>query len=265
MDKNEKTMKQPNFIDVTELGGEMVTQAQLDRFYQRYTWASNISAGQDVLEMACGTGPGLGLLQAVSRSFTAGDISSSVLLHARRHYGERINLLEFDAANAPFDDQAFDVIILFEAIYYVPDVEAFLRETRRLLRPGGCLLIATANKDLFDFNPSPFSHCYFNPPELLEILARHGFSASFYGGSPVPAAGLRQRLIRSIKKTAVSLRLIPSSMAGKRLLKRLVFGSLVQMPLELMPNKAVYHRPVPIESNLSDTTHQVIYCIATRT
>lgn len=257
-------LKKPDFISVTERGGETVSRAQLDRFHQRYIWAGRIGAGKDVLEMACGTGPGLGHLQAVSRRFSAGDIAPSVLEHARHHYGQRIDLHQFDATHTPFADQSFDVVILFEAIYYVPDAEALLREVKRLLRPGGQFLVATANKDLFDFNPSPFSHRYFNPPELRELLARHGFDATFFAGSPVPEDGPRQKLIRALKKAAVGLHLIPSSMNGKRLLKRLVFGKLVRMPVELTTDDARYQDPAPISSDQPDTRHQVLYCVATR-
>lgn len=257
-------MNTPDFISVTERGGENVSKAQLERFHQRYIWAGRICAGKDVLEMACGTGPGLGHLQAVSRRLWAGDIDESVLSHARRHYGQRIDLRRFDAAATPFADGSFDVVILFEAIYYIPDADALVREVRRLLRPGGRFLIATANKDLFDFNPSPFSQRYYNPPELHRLLASQGYQAEFYAGSPVAAVGPRQRLVRSLKKLAVALHLIPNSMNGKRLLKRLVFGKLVAMPVELAVDDAIYQPPVPIPSDQPDARHQVIYCIATR-
>ena len=257
-------LKIPDFISVTERGGETVSRAQLDRFHQRYIWAGRIGAGKDVLEMACGTGPGLGHLQAVSGRFSAGDIAPSVLQHARQHYGQRIDLHQFDATHTPFADQSFDVVILFEAIYYVPDAEALVREVKRLLRLGGRFLVATANKDLPDFNPSPFSHRYFNPPELRELLARHGFGATFFAGSPVPEDGPRQNLIRSLKKAAVGLNLIPRSMNGKRLIKRLVFGKLVRMPVELTTDDARYQEPAPISPDQPDTRHQVLYCVATR-
>lgn len=253
-----------DFLSVTERGGEAVSQAQLERFYQRYIWAGQIGAGRDVLEMACGTGPGLGHLKAVARRFAAGDIAPSVLELARRHYGERIELYQFDATKAPFADQSFDVIVMFEAIYYMPDVDALVREVKRLLRPGGNFLLATANKDLFDFNPSPFSHRYFNPPELLALLRAQGFDANFFAGSPVPADGLRRKLTRTLKKIAVNFNLIPGSMNGKRLLKRLVFGKLVQMPVELKVEGAAYEAPVPIAADQPDTHHQVLYCAATR-
>jgi len=255
-------MSKPNFITVTECGGEMVSQAQLDRFYQRYFWAGRICCGEDVLEMACGTGPGLGYLQSVSRHFSAGDISPTVLEHARSYYGQRIDIHEFDACHTPFKAHSFDVIILFEAIYYFPDIDSLLREVHRLLRPQGQFLIATANKDLFDFNPSPFSHYYLNPPELCDMLKKHGFKPNFYAGSPIPEKRVREILMRWIKKTAVNLHLIPDSMNAKRALKRLFFGKLVRMPEELMMDNAVYKEPIPIPSNIPDLCHQVIYCNA---
>jgi SAM-dependent methyltransferase len=260
----EQSAPGPDFTSVTERGGEAVSRAQLDRFFQRYLWAGRFCAGKDVLEMACGTGPGLGHLQAVSRSLVAGDISPAVLDHARRHYGSRIDLRQFDATCTPFEDGSFDVVILFEAIYYVADVDALAREVRRLLRPGGQFLVATANKDLFDFNPSPYSRRYFNPPELHDLLSRHGFETAFYGGSPVPAQSWRQGALRWLKKTAVSMHLIPGSMNGKRLLKRLVFGRLVPMPVELDVRLARYEAPVQISSAVADERHLVLYCVATR-
>ena len=257
-------MKKPDYISVTERGGEAVSRAQLDRFHQRYIWAGKIGIGRDVLEMACGTGPGLGHLQSVSKRFSAGDIDPAVLALARAHYGRRIDLHQFDATQTPFSDQSFDVVILFEAIYYVPDVDALVLEVKRLLRPGGQFLIATANKDLFDFNPSPYSRAYLNPPELRGLFTRHGFESAFFAGSPVPEEGLRQELFRTLKKIAVFFHLIPSSMNGKRLIKRLVFGKLVHMPVELTSDVAIYQEPVPISSDKPDTRHQVLYCIAKR-
>lgn len=252
----------PDFTIVTERGGEPVSKAQIDRFNQRYIWASSYCKGRDVLEMACGTGPGLGYLQRHAKSLVAGDISPPVLALARAHYGDRIDLREFDAARTPFADASMDVVILFEAIYYLPDLDAFAREVRRLLRARGVLLLATANKDLPDFNPSPFSQAYLNPPELRAWLERHGFTCSLFGGSPVPKLGVRAKVLRAIKRFAVSFHLIPDSMRGKRLLKRLVFGKLVTMPLELSAEDAVFVAPVSIEPDSPDTMHQVLYCVA---
>jgi len=255
-------VKNTNFVDVTERGGEKVSKAQLERFYQRYIWAGTHAQGADVLELACGTGPGLGYLQSLSRSLVAADISEEVLSLARDHYGSRIDFRKLDACNTGLDTASFDVVILFEAIYYLPDVNTLFKEISRLLRPGGIFLLATANKDLLDFNPSPFSYRYYNPPELLDLLTKHGFEPSFWGGSPIPIADFKVRILRCVKRFAARYKLIPDSMNGKRFLKRLVFGPLVSMPLELDPQIASYVAPQPIPSDRPDIHHQVIYCSA---
>lgn len=251
-----------DFLIVTEKGGELVSPSQLRRFYQRYAWAGQYCHGRDVLEMACGTGPGLGYFKGISRSLIACDISDSVLRLAQQHYLDRVDIRKLDAVNTGLHENGFDVIILFEAIYYIRDIDLLLKEVHRLLRPGGVFLIATANKDLYDFNPSPFSCHYYNPPELSRLLAGKGFASAFYGGDPVASGGLKARLIRLIKTIAVKFDLIPGSMAGKRFLKRLIFGPLVQMPAELRADDVKYEAPVPLDATCPDVSHQVIYCVA---
>jgi SAM-dependent methyltransferase len=147
-----------NYVSVTEIAGDEVTREQIDRLCNRYYWAGQYCVNKDVVEVACGSGQGLGYLFNIANTLEAGDYSEDILAIARRHYGDRILLRRFDARAMPFDDSSKDVIILFEAIYYLPDVEEFVRESKRILRPDGKVLIATANKDLYDFNPSPYSH-----------------------------------------------------------------------------------------------------------
>jgi SAM-dependent methyltransferase len=78
-----------------------------------------------------------------------------------------------------------DVIILFEAIYYLPSTERFVSECRRVLRYGGKVLIAIANKDLYDFNSSPYSYKYYGVVELKELFSKQGFTVEFYVNTPV--------------------------------------------------------------------------------
>ena len=149
------------YSTVTELAGDEITAEQLERLCHRYYWAGTFCAGKDVIEAACGTGPGLGYLSKVAKSIRAGDYMTNILQRAKNHYGNRIDLRQFDAQDMPFEDHSADVVILFEAIYYLPRADKFVSECRRVLRKAGQVLIATANKDLYDFNPSPFSHTYY--------------------------------------------------------------------------------------------------------
>ena len=251
-----------NFISVTEIAGDEVAQEQVDRLCNRYYWAGQFCAAKNVIEVACGTGQGLGYLEKISRTFEAGDYSTEIIAIAQRHYGDRIDIHEFDAQMMPFADQSKDVIILFEAIYYIPDAEKFVRECKRILRPNGLVLLATANKDLFDFNPSPHSYTYYGVVELNELFSKYGFVAEFYGDTPVEGLSIRQKILRPIKKMVVTSGLMPKSMAGKKILKRIVFGNLVAMPAEINENTAQFIKPSPISSEKADTLHKVIYCAA---
>jgi SAM-dependent methyltransferase len=252
-----------DYTTVTEVSGDEVSQEQVQRLCNRYYWAQRYCAGKDVLEVACGSGQSLGLLQRASKTFEAGDTSEELLALARRHYGDRIKVQKLDAHQMPFGDRSKDVILCFEAIYYLEDVAKFLAECRRILRPGGMLLIASANKDLYDFNPSPYSHAYYGVVEMRDWFSRFGFGAEFFGDTPLEELSIRQKILRPIKKIVVQLGLLPKSMAGKKMLKKLVFGNLVQMPAEITEETCPRVAPDPIGSDIPNTTHKVIFCKAT--
>ena len=255
-------MSENNFLDVTELAGEEISSEQLYRMCNRYYWAGEFCRDRDVVEVACGTGPGLAYLNTIARSVKAGDFSYEIVDIARNHYQERISIDQFDAQNMPFDDNSIDVVIVHEALYYFPSVQKFLQECLRILRPGGQVLISNANKDLFDFNPSPHSFEYHGVTELSELFKSHGFSADFWGSVPLETVSIKQKMLRPIKKLFVSLNLMPKTMFGKRILKRLIFGKPVSMPTEISAGMSAVEIPQKISADYPNTSHKVIYCAA---
>ena len=255
-------MMKNNYISVTEVAGDEVTQEQIDRLCNRYYWAGRYCLKRDVVEAACGTGQGLGYIIEIANSLEAGDYSEDILKIARKHYGHRIALQQFDAQNMPFADNSKDVIILFEAIYYIPDAERFVRECKRVLRSDGKVLIATANKDLYDFNPSPYTYKYFGVTDLKELFGKYMFKTKFFGDTPISKVSFRQKLLRPVKKLAVKLDLIPKTTSGKKILKRFVFGPLVKLPAEINDTTSPHIEPVEISSSAPDTRHKVIFCAA---
>ncbi len=254
--------RQRSFATVTELSGEPATADQMRRLYNRYLFASSFCEGKDVLELACGSGQGLGFLARFARSIVGTDIDEEILAIARTTYEGRIPLKRMDAEEILFPDASLDVVILFEAIYYLPRPERFASEAWRVLRPGGAVLVCTANPDLPDFNPSPFRQRYFNPPELVELFETLGFQAECYGEDPVPIETFQDRAIRFLKMCAVRFHMIPRTMAGKKYLKRIVYGDLVPIPAEVHDGMAPVAAPLPIPSDRPDATHRVIHCVA---
>jgi len=251
-----------DYVDVTEVAGDEITGEQLERMCHRYTWAAQYTADKRVLELGCGVGQGLGILGRNSKKLVGSDYSKSLLKIAYSHYGERFQLVECDAQDTGFNDGSFDVILLFEAIYYLPNVKCFIEESRRLLAPGGLLLLVMANNELSDFNPSPFSHKYFSASELRDMFSTEGFDTEFFAYLRVDSVPSWQRILRPIKKLAVRFNLIPNTMGAKKLFKRIVFGRLIRMPAELSGKEAPYVSPDPVTAGENDNEHKVIYCIA---
>jgi SAM-dependent methyltransferase len=253
-----------DFRKVTELTGAPISFEQLDRLVNRYNWAASYCLDKDVVEAGCGVGAGLGLLASAARTLQAGDYAAEILEVARSHYGDRVSLREFDAQHLPFADSTKDVVILFEAIYYLPHPERFISECARVLRSDGFVLLASANKDVWDFHPSLHSCSYFGVAELGTMLARFGFECTFFGFQRIDLAPLRQRLLRPLKRAAVASGLMPRTMQGKRWLKRLVFGREIPMPAEITVATGSYAAPQQILSGQPDRRHKVIYCAGRR-
>lgn len=251
-----------HFAEVTEIAGQKISAEQLERTCNRYYWARQFIEGGDIVEAGCGAGQGLGYLASHARSVVGGDISAEVMARAQSTYGDAIELRVFDAASMPWPDNSFDAVLLFEAIYYLPDIDAFFTEVRRVLRPGGQLLIATANRDLYDFNPSPFSVCYYGVTDLAQICQRYGFDSRFWGFVDVSRVSLRQRILRPVKSVASRFGLIPKTMGGKEFLKKLFFGTMVDMPASILDTPVTYVEPAPIPADQPDSRHKVIYCAA---
>lgn len=249
-----------DFTALTELPGLGISEEQLGRMVTRYGWAGEYCQDKDVVEVGCGGGQGLQMLSRKARSLVAGDYSDAVLERARK-VNPGIELKAFDAQALPFADESRDVILLFEALYYVPDPMKFFREAARVLRPGGYLLLATANKDLFDFSPSPHSYSYLGVAELQSALNGLGFDCKFFGDVRVDEVSLRQRVLRPVKYLVVHFGLMPKSLQGKEWLKRLVFGRTLPMPASL-DEGMIYTPPTPIDGGAPDRVHKVVLCAA---
>lgn len=213
----------------------------------RYWLAGEVCRGLDVLEVGCGAGQGLGCLASKARLVVGGDYTERLLDLAQSHFRGSMKLVRFDAHELPFQARKFDRVLLYEAIYYLVRPERFLEECRRVLRPGGMVLICTANREWPDFNPSPFSTRYLSATELTDLFRRSGFRAELFGGFPVSRETVRDRTISLAKRTAAKLHLIPETMKGKEILKRIFLGKLIKMP-----------REVPYEGNASAAFREAI-------
>jgi SAM-dependent methyltransferase len=222
--------------------------------YTRYRFAAQLAGAGRVLEVGSGSGLGLAYLREHTTGAVGGDYTAALLQESRRHLPEA-PVARFDAERLPFQDAGFDLVLMLEMIYYLPDRLAALREARRVLRPGGRVFICLPNRDRPDFNPSPLAVGYPNVPELRAALEQAGFEAELYGNFPVQADALRD--------LAVRLRLIPRSMRMKALVKRVRHGRLPRLG-PVADGQAEYRPPILLDPTRPHQGFQVIYAVGQR-
>ena len=105
--------------------------------------------GMSVLDVACGTGePALSLAAAVGTQgrVTASDLSAGLTAiaaeNAQRDGNSNVSFRQADVHDLPFPDHQFDLVTCRFGVMFFRDPARGLRECRRVLRPGGRLVLA---------------------------------------------------------------------------------------------------------------------------
>jgi ubiquinone/menaquinone biosynthesis C-methylase UbiE len=110
--------------------------------------------GDRVLDVACGTGVVARVAAervGPSGTVAALDLNPAMLSVARSvpSTGAAIHWYETSAESIPLADDGFDVVLCQLGLQFVPDKSAALREMRRVLAPGGRLLVSTPPPNAF--------------------------------------------------------------------------------------------------------------------
>ncbi|MFF7245934.1 class I SAM-dependent methyltransferase [Embleya sp. NPDC008237] len=123
---------------------DMFTRAEHDFLLAR------VHPGDRVLDMGCGTGRFTVPLAEHGAHVSGLDISRSMLDVAERKLAARglhADLREGDMASIPFPDDSFDTVTSMLALMHIPiaDRPTVFAEVRRVLRPGGRMLLGVKN------------------------------------------------------------------------------------------------------------------------
>lgn len=115
------------------------------KFAERY-----IKGNMVVLDIACGSGYGSELLSRVAKQVIGVDINMNALEYAKKHHQQSNIEFKQGDLNAKLDlpDNYFDVATCFETLEHVEGQHNGLSELRRVLKPGGLLIISTPDKNI---------------------------------------------------------------------------------------------------------------------
>jgi ubiquinone/menaquinone biosynthesis C-methylase UbiE len=145
-------------------------------------------AGQDVLEVGCGSGFAVQLFVEAGADVTAVDLTPWAVATTRRRlaaFGLEANVFEADAERLPMPDASFDLVFSWGVVHHTSDMDRALGELVRVCRPGGRVVIMVYHRR------SLFFLVYRAFQRFLPLARRLGFH--FEGARAGETAGLIAR------------------------------------------------------------------------
>jgi SAM-dependent methyltransferase len=127
----------------------------------------DLSPGR-LLDVGCGDGQFLHQMSKEGWQGTGIDFDGAAIETGRKKYG--LNLSAGDFQTADFDVDDFDAVTMSHVIEHVPDPVAFLDKCRRVLRPGGRLVLSTPNARSLGHKRFRQSWRGLEPPRHLNIF-----------------------------------------------------------------------------------------------
>lgn len=158
------------------LTAAMSGQVEIEH-YHRYLLAREFCRGLDVLDVASGEGYGTALLSQVARTATGIEIDAQVVSAAREEFSRpNLRYEQGDARLLPLQDSSVDVVVSFETLEHLSEQKQFLKEVRRVLKPGGLLIISTPDRDAYspiNTPPNPFHVKELTGAEFSNLISQH--------------------------------------------------------------------------------------------
>ena len=139
-------------------------------------------SGVRLLDAGCGEGYGADLCASLGAEVTALDYDEGAIAHVARAY-PRVEAVRANLAALPAADAAYDAVMSLQVIEHLWNLGEFLSECRRVLRPGGTLVISTPNRPIFspglargEKPVNPFHVEEFDAEQVAAMLTHAGFS-----------------------------------------------------------------------------------------
>ena len=107
-------------------------------------------AGLEILDAGCGSGPLMEALRGKDAVVSGFDLSPAMVELARQRLGEDADVRVADlGAPLPYPDDSFDLVVASLSLHYVKDWNSAMAELRRVLRPGGRLIVSIIHPTVY--------------------------------------------------------------------------------------------------------------------
>lgn len=157
----------------------------VQRVVRRHLQRARIERAARLLDLGCGDGNNLTWLSAFAEHSYGSDYNLVRLVRARAR-NPRATIFAADILDFPADDAVFDVIFFNHVIEHIPDDAAALAAVRRILKPGGLLVLGTPNEGSWWWQLA-----YKRDPQSLATTDHVHFYTGASIGAKVSNAGFR--------------------------------------------------------------------------
>ena len=150
----------------------------------RYAFAASFITGKTVLDIASGEGYGSHLMAGYASKVYGMDVAADIVEKASLKYKkENLQYLHGSADKINLPDNSVDVVVSFETIEHHDKHEEMMQEVKRVLMPGGILIISTPDKKYYTDIPghrNPWHVKELYREEFENLIKKYFTNSIFY-------------------------------------------------------------------------------------
>jgi arsenite methyltransferase len=139
--------------------------------------------GERIIDVGFGGGYALDRVQkrVVPARPVGVEISLAMIAAGRERWKDAVELHQADVIAMPFTTHSADAVMSVNTIYFWPEPRAALSEIRRVLKPGGRLVLGVRQKRIMRLSPLTwFGFRLYSVRQLEKLLHDAGFSTEVY-------------------------------------------------------------------------------------